>query len=485
MTALVTTIVAANASAVWVSKDRVRSGNLETFGDSASTGGANMNAASSSKLNEPTTSSYSFYASQDLDSETLHNIYVPKWKVTNDSALNDPYVCRDLTDHLAPLALFSQLRSMDYDQLYTEFDVRAARQICLGVECAEQTTLLSEKDAEIAHLRSLLSLKETEAAEAIRLRSQLSVVEVADTAKSNELRDLKEINFALKGEKDALSEKVATLESMTTSKETELASLTAQVLQLTSNLSGFQLSPDELSSKVAFLESKRDMLADQSAFELFKGRMEAMQDEQTTVMGNGVAELDAQLLEMAAHLDEDIQDGLKAGVDHGKAGRGLSVIEAYDPSAEAKYIDAVNTLGTIDFSLLSELKSKKDARMVDLIDSLYNVVLGETSLSFSLQVVHSRVQRVRGEIKEKRLSLTNVMVPLAEPLSAKSLIGEASTSAIHATTEHITTLSTTFASSDVVPPLSISNDQALDTKPNDEDPPAVTFKKEELVTSSK
>ncbi|GJR60901.1 hypothetical protein Tco_1503063 [Tanacetum coccineum] len=112
-----------------------------------------------------------------------------------------------------------------------------------------------------------------------------------------------------------------------------------------------------------------------------------------------------------------------------------------------------------------------------------NVVLGETSLSFSLQIVHLRVQRVRGEIKEKRLSLMDGMVPLVEPLSSKILIGESSTSATPATTEPITTLSTTFASSNVVLPLSISNDQALNTEPNDEDLPAMTFEKEELVTS--
>ncbi|GJX57045.1 hypothetical protein Tco_0286942 [Tanacetum coccineum] len=78
-----------------------------------------------------------------------------------------------------------------------------------------------------------------------------------------------------------------------------------------------------------------------------------------------------------------------------------------------------------------------------------DVVRGETSLSFSLQVVHSRVQRVRGEIKEKRLSLTDAMVPLVEPLSSKSLTSEASTSATPATSEPITTLSMTFASSNV------------------------------------
>ncbi|GKD64645.1 hypothetical protein Tco_1306753, partial [Tanacetum coccineum] len=61
----------------------------------------NANAAGTSKLNEHAVSSDSFYASLDLDSETLRRIYVPKWNVTNDSFLDDSYVCRDLTDHLA------------------------------------------------------------------------------------------------------------------------------------------------------------------------------------------------------------------------------------------------------------------------------------------------------------------------------------------------------------------------------------------------
>ncbi|GKB21172.1 hypothetical protein Tco_0855095, partial [Tanacetum coccineum] len=141
----------------------------------------------------------STFACGSLDTETMHRAYIPRWKVTNDSVLDDPYVCRDLTDHLASPALFAQLHAMDYDQLYSEFNVGAARQ----------------KDAEIAHLKSLLSLKETEAAEDISLRSQLSVMETADAAKSTELRDLKEKNFAFEGERNALSGRVTTFESVT------------------------------------------------------------------------------------------------------------------------------------------------------------------------------------------------------------------------------------------------------------------------------
>ncbi|GKC28373.1 hypothetical protein Tco_1035667 [Tanacetum coccineum] len=83
---------------------------------------------------------------------------------------------------------------------------------------------------------------------------------------------------------------------------------------------------------------------------------------------------------------------------------------------------------------------------------------------------------------EKRLSLMDVMVPLAEPLSSQSLIGEASTSAALATAEPITTLSITFESSGVVPPLFVSDYQVSDPEPHDEDPRAITFEEKELDT---
>ncbi|GKG56997.1 hypothetical protein Tco_0582348, partial [Tanacetum coccineum] len=73
------------------------------------------------------------------------------------------------------------------------------------------------------------------------------------------------------------------------------------------------------------------------------------------------------------------------------------------------------------------------------------------------------------EANEKLLSLTDVMTPFVEPLSSKSLT--------------VTTLSTTFVSSAVVLPNSISGDQVLDVGLHNEDPPAVTFEKEELGTS--
>nr|GFB73770.1 hypothetical protein [Tanacetum cinerariifolium] len=87
--------------------------------------------------------------------------------------------------------------------------------------------------------------------------------------------DLKEKNFALEGERDVMSENISTFESANATKEAELASLSSRVAKLTSDISGFQLSRDELDSKLASLKSERDCLVThknllESAIELFR-----------------------------------------------------------------------------------------------------------------------------------------------------------------------------------------------------------------------
>ncbi|GJV93268.1 hypothetical protein Tco_1541081 [Tanacetum coccineum] len=65
--------------------------------------------------------------SRELNSETLHQVFVPQWNVLNDSLLDDYDVSRKFVNHLAPPALFSQIREMDYHHLFTEFNVGTAR----------------------------------------------------------------------------------------------------------------------------------------------------------------------------------------------------------------------------------------------------------------------------------------------------------------------------------------------------------------------
>ncbi|GKE29708.1 hypothetical protein Tco_1445092 [Tanacetum coccineum] len=97
---------------------------------------------------------------------------------------------------------------MDCDQLYTDFNVGAARQICLGSEARSRAEhelelkeklnakyvargkLLEKKDSEILRLKSQLAEKEVEPAEVVRLCDQVS---------------------SLSGEKSALTAEVSAL----------------------------------------------------------------------------------------------------------------------------------------------------------------------------------------------------------------------------------------------------------------------------------
>ncbi|GJZ66501.1 hypothetical protein Tco_0623197 [Tanacetum coccineum] len=303
-----------------------------------------------------------------MNSETLQQIYVPKWNMINDSALDNPEVCHDMIDQLAPLGFFSQLHDMDYDQLFAEFNVGAARQMWLSAEvrlrsehnfrerkkferkCNRQADLLKEKDDKIASLK----------------------------ASFNELNNLKERNLTLEGEKSTLEGQVAMLESAAASKDIELASVNTQVAKLNHDLSSLQLSCDELSIKAASLESQKDSLTDHDEQELMG--MAVHLDEEfyprfmTTIAGwRWIINIGFRLTVMKCiqsleyvvalgtaiglAIDKGMQTGLVAGIDHGKAKRGLAEVAAYDPSVKDRYVSFFLALRDLDFNFLSQLES--------------------------------------------------------------------------------------------------------------------------------
>ncbi|GKD73995.1 hypothetical protein Tco_1332277 [Tanacetum coccineum] len=129
-----------------------------------------------------------------------------------------------------------------------------------------------------------------------------------------------------------------------------------------------------------------------SGYELFKEQYEVVQDEQVKVLSDRVAGLDAELIGVALHLDEEfypyflttiagrrwiisrgfrlavmkclqspeyvaalgtaiglaidkgIQTRLAAGIDHGRAGRSLTEVAAYDTSKDASIADIMSLL---------------------------------------------------------------------------------------------------------------------------------------------
>ncbi|GJY18425.1 hypothetical protein Tco_0389916 [Tanacetum coccineum] len=242
----------------------------------------NPNLASPSHPEESEGSDDSFYSPTTLDPSEAKRWYVPRWSITNDSLLDDGFSCRTLVDRVAPPSFFSALRSMDYDQLYTEFNVGAARQVCLGAEVRSRAEhelelkekprvkydargrLLEEKDLEILKLKSKLAEKEAEAAEVIRLRDQVS---------------------SLSEEKSALTAEVSALKITINQKDHDISLLNSRAISLASTLDDAKVTCIEVGHKITFLASERDRLSFKVSslrvgFQDFKENMEVQQEQQ-------------------------------------------------------------------------------------------------------------------------------------------------------------------------------------------------------------
>ncbi|GKE08048.1 hypothetical protein Tco_1411599 [Tanacetum coccineum] len=64
-------------------------------------------------------------------------------------------------------------------------------------------------------------------------------------------------------------------------------------------------------------------------------------------------------------------EGLKYGAEHGKAGLELTVVEAYDPEADSKYVAALHDLKDLNYPLIDQLEQLKDAPLDVIMASLY------------------------------------------------------------------------------------------------------------------
>nr|GEV57191.1 transposase (putative), gypsy type [Tanacetum cinerariifolium] len=381
--------------------------------------------------------------SREVNSESLHEVFVPQWSILNNSLLDSLDASREFIDHLAPQVLFAQIRDMDYEELFIEFSVGIAQQACLSAELrmrpefclserrrlesqlGKQADLLKSKDEEVEDLNARILLKKAEAAEAIHLPAEASNFEAVEKSLRDEDIALKGRNTILEKEQDALDGKVTDLAAFVTGKERELTTLDAQltVHKLEVASSGFQ---EKLSN-----------------YENLTERLKEFQDAQLKVVNDNFEKF--------------------------AEGRTLADVAAYNPSVEADYVSALQRLQNINFSLLAELRSSKDASIDTIMNILRlennlgeRVVVGATSLSFALDVSDARVWKIRENIASQRPTLRDVFIPISEPFSAEVLTGTRGT--FDTVSAPITTaLSTTLAFANTVAPITVDDNGVVGT----------------------
>ncbi|GJV77346.1 hypothetical protein Tco_1508930 [Tanacetum coccineum] len=379
-------------------------------------------------------------------------------------------VARWLMSLLLP-SFFAFVRGMEHDQLFTEFNVGAARQISLSVEVRmraeynvkvkrrlksvveRQVELLKVREGEIENLKAQLLLREIEAVEAICLRTQSFNFEAVEKSLQDEMNALKERSAILEKEQNALDVKVTKLEVSAASKERELTDLNSLITSVKSQ-------NDNLMDRVRELETSSSRLQEKvKVYENCIDQLEKFQNDRMEVVNDKFDKLYTDFVEMALHLEEKfyphlfttifgrrwllthgmklaivkclnsseylsaigaaigkaiekgMQDGLSAGIAYGKEGRVLTDVVAHNPSAEVDY---------------------------------------------NFEIV--RVRKIRENITNQRSALHDVFVPLAEPFFPAVLTGTEGTFDIVSTTANTTAaLSTTFAFTSLIAPISVDD----------------------------
>ncbi|GJT79370.1 hypothetical protein Tco_1053712 [Tanacetum coccineum] len=403
--------------------------------------------------------------------------YVPQWSVTNGSRLDDSHVCCEMVDEFAPPKFFGSVRRMEHDQLFTEFNVRVARQMSLSAEvrmCVEynvkemrrlkfvvekQDELLKSREREIENLKAQLLLREAKVAEAIRLPA----------SKGRELTDMNAQLTSVKSQNENLIDRVHELE----------------------------VSSSGLQEKITVFEDCME--------ERFYPHLLTTISSHRWLLTYGMELAIAKCLNFPEYLsalgvaigkaiEKGMHDGLSAGITHGTEGRALTDVTAYNPSAKADYIFALQQLQNFNFSLLAELRSNRDASidtlmnilrleetlaerlsltesqphvdqlMVPIHHSLDKVVVGATALSLALDVSNIRVRKIKDNIANQRSALRDVFIPLSKVFSAEFLMGTEGTSdVVPATADTTTTLSINFASASIIAPISVDDYEVVGT----------------------
>ncbi|GJW34050.1 hypothetical protein Tco_0054082 [Tanacetum coccineum] len=304
-------------------------------------------------------------------------IYVPEWTVTRGFELNDGHLCANMIDHFTPPAFFKTVRGMEHEQLFTEFNVSAARNLSLSSEvrmraeynilekrkwrslAEEKNVLLEVKDKEIEDLKSQLLKAREESAEVTQLRAQVSGLEATED------------------------------------------SLRGEVASQRHNVPSEQDFHPHLLNVVA---GRRWLLTHGMKLLLVKC---LNSNEYMEALGHAFGHA----------IKKGMHEGLAAGIEHGQAGRCLTDLEAYIPSAEDDFNSAIRNLRDLNFPLLLELSNKKDANTWDIMDLLCldDVVAEALACLCRLFVYLPALIEPSAEVPATNVLSTVVIVPPTDP----------------------------------------------------------------------
>nr|GEV43376.1 hypothetical protein [Tanacetum cinerariifolium] len=345
--------------------------------------------------------------------------------------------------------------------MHAEYNIKEKRRLKSMVE--EKDLLLKSRCDEIESLKAKLIVKEAEAAEAVRLR--------------DEAQALKERNINLEKEKSELEVKVIDLVASVKVREQEVTDLDVVVTYVklqNDSLADQDEKMKEVNEKfdklcVDFVEMAlhlEEKFYPHLLTTIFEGRWLLIHGMELFIAKclNSTEYLSALGAAIGKAIEKGMPEGLSAGITLSARGRTLTDVATYKPFTKADYLSALQRLQSVNFPLIAELKTNKDAS----VEVIMNLLRLEDALAEKLGLVESQphvdqmMVLIHHSPDQRVVALRGVFVPLSEPLSAMVLEGTKGT--FGAAPDTTTTLSVTSISASTIPPISTDDYEIAHTE---------------------
>ncbi|GJS03801.1 hypothetical protein Tco_0320309 [Tanacetum coccineum] len=307
--------------------------------------------------------------------------------------LRHPNACQDVVDHIAPPKFFLELRHLPNDEFMNQYNINLTRQVAMGSQLRlrfeQEAKLLKKSVAQVARRDQKIEAKEKQIQNLEALLEVEADMKKAAEAKNAEL--VKELEslcsqfLDLQLSNQQLSQQVSTLQAQITSEE-----------KIKAAFEEFKkYEDDRVEQRCAKMDACLDKLSVDFDEELYPHMLTAIAGHRW-VIGHGLRlavmkcgetpEL-RQAFEnvVSARLVKGMSEGLEHGIKHGKDGRYLEAVEAYDPEAHSKYLKALQELKDLKYPLVDQLEGLKDAPMeLIMASSIYNLLSSCLSLLWAI-----------------------------------------------------------------------------------------------------
>nr|GEZ60168.1 putative transposase (putative), gypsy type [Tanacetum cinerariifolium] len=285
------------------------------------------------------------------------DIYQPGWGMTNSCRLDTPDACQDVVDHIVPPGYFYELRHMPNAEFLSQYNKKSGQQVAMG----SQLRLHFEQDVRL--------LKKARAQ--IARRDQRIQVREEKIKKLDEKTQGLQSQTDLQVSHDQLTQQVSTLQTQVIGEE-----------RIKAAFEEFKkYEDDRVEKRCAEMDARLDALSIDFDEELYPHMLTAIAGRRW-VIGHGLRLAVMKCAEsielrqafanfLSARITKGMSEGLAHGIEHGKAGRGLEVVEAYDPEANSKHLQALQELKDLKYPLVDQLEGLKDASIEVIMVSLH------------------------------------------------------------------------------------------------------------------